>query len=74
MRGVRRQRQRCERRLAVAVPQRGAATQALTERDRLQRISARASHPHPLMSVQEQRPQIPQLRRGQPDRRKPILG
>ena len=74
MSGVRRQRQRRQHRLAVSIPQRVSAPHAVPQRDRVQRVLHARPHAHPLMPVQQQGPQIPQLGRGHPDRRKPILG
>jgi hypothetical protein len=67
--GVRRQRQRGERGLAVVTPQGGPAPQSLTQGHRLQGVLHPCAHPHPLVPVQQERPQIPHLGRGHPDRR-----
>ena len=53
MRRVRRQRQRREQRLAVAIPQRVAAPHAVSQRDRVQRVLHARPHADPLMTVQE---------------------
>ena len=56
MRGMRRQRQRREQRLTLAIPQRVAPPNAVRQRDRVQRVLHARAHPDPLMAVQEERP------------------
>ena len=73
MRSMRRQRQRREQRLALAIPQRVAPPHTVRHRDRVQRVLDARPHPDPLMTVQEERSQVSQLGRRHPDRRKPIL-
>ena len=74
MRGVRWQRQRCQHRLAVSIPQRVSALHAIPQNNRVQRVLHARPEAHPLMPVQQQGPQIPQVGRGYPDGREPILG
>ena len=74
MSGVRWQRQHRQHRLAVSIPQRVSALHTIPQGDRVQRILHPRPQAHPLVPVQQQGPQIPQLGRGYPDRRKPILG
>ena len=71
--GVRQEWQRREDGLALDAPERAAPTNALPEGNRLQRMLHARAHPHPLMTVEKQRSQIPLRRRGHPDRRKSIL-
>ena len=73
MRSMRRQRQRREQRLTLAIPQRVAPPNAVRHRDRVQRVLHARAHPNPLMAVQEERTQIAKLGRRHPDRRKPIF-
>jgi len=53
MRRVRRQRQRRQQSLALAIPQRVPAPHAVRQRDRVQRVLHARPHPDPLMAVQE---------------------
>jgi hypothetical protein len=53
MRGVGRQRQRREQRLAVTSPQRVTAPHTVGQRDRVQRVLDARPHADPLMAVQE---------------------
>jgi hypothetical protein len=74
MGGVRRQDQPGKPCLTVAIPESVAAAHPMIERDGLQRALHARPHPDPLVAMQKQRSQIPQLRRRQPDRWKAILG
>lgn len=55
MRSVRRQAQRCEPGLPVAIPERVPSPQTLTESDRLQPALHPRSHSDPLISVEKER-------------------
>jgi hypothetical protein len=53
VRGVGRQRQRREQRLALAIPQRVATSHAVRQGDRVQRVLDARPHSNPLMTMQE---------------------
>jgi hypothetical protein len=55
---------RGDQRLAIAIPQPRPAPNALPKRDGLQRVLHTRAEPHPLMAMEQERPQVLLLDRG----------
>src|SRR5215471_6573810 len=73
IRGMWRQGQERDFRLAIVAPQTRTSTQTIRQGNGLQRILDAGAQAHPLMTVQQQGSQIEQLLAGQPDRRKAVF-